>query len=167
MQPVSRQRLGKHTSARLQWRHRNSGWPSRDESSVGSNQHGNGLARYPSRDMCFLWTWYLSRSYLEDCRRYNAVDRIRLRVKVSHGKFVVEEELEVGLLRLNVLLEDFVCAVVQWYWECVIKWDFYCSCVKSADRKQIVKTLSRLSHCWDLLPSDDYCKQIWNILFVF
>jgi hypothetical protein len=26
----------------------------------------------------------------------------------SHGKFVVEEELEVGLWRLNVRLEDFI-----------------------------------------------------------
>jgi hypothetical protein len=33
----------------------------------------------------------------------------------SHGKFVVEEELEVGLWRLNVWFEDIMCAVVQWY----------------------------------------------------
>jgi hypothetical protein len=44
----------------------------------------------------------------------------------SHGKFVVEEELEVGLWRLNVFFEDFMCAVVQWYLEC----DSYSSCVK-------------------------------------
>jgi hypothetical protein len=41
------------------------------------------------------------------------------------------------------------------YWECVIKWDFYSSCVKSVDRKRIVKTLSRLSHSWYLLPNSD------------
>jgi hypothetical protein len=35
------------------------------------------------------------RSYLEDTWRYNAVERIR--AEVSHGKFVVEEELEVCL----------------------------------------------------------------------
>jgi hypothetical protein len=44
----------------------------------------------------------------------------------SQGKFVVEEELEVGLWRLNVLFEGFVCAVVQWYLEC----DSYSSSVK-------------------------------------
>jgi hypothetical protein len=37
----------------------------------------------------------------------------------SLGKFVVEE-LEVCLWGFNVWLEDFMCAVVQWYWECVI-----------------------------------------------
>jgi hypothetical protein len=30
----------------------------------------------------------------------------------SHGKFVVEEKLEVGLWRLNVRFECFICAVV-------------------------------------------------------
>jgi hypothetical protein len=44
----------------------------------------------------------------------------------SHGKFVVEEELEVGLRRLNVWIEDFMCAVVQWYLKC----DSYSFCVK-------------------------------------
>jgi hypothetical protein len=46
-----------------------------------------------------------------------------------------------------------VCAVVQWHWEC--DWDVYSSCVKSVDRKRIVKTLSRLTHSSDLLPSND------------
>jgi hypothetical protein len=29
----------------------------------------------------------------------------------NHRKFVVEEELEVGLWRLNVWLEDFMCNI--------------------------------------------------------
>jgi hypothetical protein len=65
------------------------------------------------------------------------------RVEVSHGKFVVEVELEVGLWRLNVWFENFVRAVTQWYWECVIYWDFYSSCVKicwqEADSEYAVK----------------------------
>jgi hypothetical protein len=44
----------------------------------------------------------------------------------SHGKFVVEEELEVSPWRLNVWFEDFMSAVVQLYLEC----DSYSSCVK-------------------------------------
>jgi hypothetical protein len=44
----------------------------------------------------------------------------------SHGKLVVVEELKVGLCRLNVWFEDFMCAVAQWYLEC----DSYNSCVK-------------------------------------
>jgi hypothetical protein len=36
----------------------------------------------------------------------------------TQGKFVVEEELEVGLWRLNVWFEGYMCAVVQWYLEC-------------------------------------------------
>jgi hypothetical protein len=43
----------------------------------------------------------------------------------SHGKFVVEEELEVGQWTLNVWFEDFVYAAVQWYLEC----NSYSSCV--------------------------------------
>jgi hypothetical protein len=43
-----------------------------------------------------------------------------------HGKFVVEEELDVGLWRFNVWFEGFTSAVVQWYLEC----DSYSSCVK-------------------------------------
>jgi hypothetical protein len=42
------------------------------------------------------------------------------RVEVSHGKFVVEDELEVGLWKLNVWFEGFMYDVEQWYWECVI-----------------------------------------------
>jgi hypothetical protein len=63
------------------------------------------------------------------------------RVEVSQGKFVVEEELKVWLWRLNVWFEDSMCAVVQWYWEFAIKWDFHSSSVKSVARKRIVKTL--------------------------
>jgi hypothetical protein len=44
----------------------------------------------------------------------------------SHEKFVVEEELEVGMWRLNMWIEGFICAVVQWYLEC----DSYSSCFK-------------------------------------
>jgi hypothetical protein len=51
--------------------------------------------------------------------------RIQLWVGGNHGMLVVEE-LEVGLWVFNVRLEDFVCAVVQWYLEC----DCNSSCVK-------------------------------------
>jgi hypothetical protein len=66
----------------------------------------------------------------------------------SHGKFVVEEELEVGLWRLNVWIENFMCAVVQWYLECaVVQWylecDNYSSCIKircqETDRENFAK----------------------------
>jgi hypothetical protein len=46
--------------------------------------------------------------------------------QVSVGKFLVEEELEVGLWRHNLWFEDFMCAVLQWYLECY----GYSSCVK-------------------------------------
>jgi hypothetical protein len=82
------------------------------------------------------------------------------RVEVNHGKFVVEEELEVGVRRRNGWFWNFVCAVVEWYWECVIKRDFQSSCVKSVDRKSIVKTLLSLSHSRDLLPNNDEFRQI-------
>jgi hypothetical protein len=59
----------------------------------------------------------MQRSYLEDNRRYESV---------AGRKFLVEEELEVGLWRLNVWFEDFMCTVVQWYLEC----DGYSSRVK-------------------------------------
>jgi hypothetical protein len=49
-----------------------------------------------------------------------------LSVEDSHEKFVVGEEFEVSLWRLNVWFEDFMCAVVQWY----LEWDSYSSCVK-------------------------------------
>jgi hypothetical protein len=39
-------------------------------------------------------------------------------VEDSHGMFVVEEELEVSLQRLNVWFEKFMCIVVQWYLGC-------------------------------------------------
>jgi hypothetical protein len=42
------------------------------------------------------------------------------------GKFIVEEESEVDLWRLNVWVEDFMCAVVHLYLEC----NNYSSCVK-------------------------------------
>jgi hypothetical protein len=48
------------------------------------------------------------------------------RAEVSHWKFVVEEELETGLWRLDVWFEDFMCVVVQWYLEC----DSYGSSIK-------------------------------------
>jgi uncharacterized membrane protein (DUF2068 family) len=44
----------------------------------------------------------------------------------SHGKFVVEEELEVGLWCLNVWYEVFMCAAVQLY----LKYASYNSSVK-------------------------------------
>jgi hypothetical protein len=68
---------------------------------------------------CFLWCVSVP-------RLYNKVPSITVRqstqlaVRDSHGKFVVEEELGVSLWRFNVWFEDFKCAVVQWYWECVI-----------------------------------------------
>jgi hypothetical protein len=43
------------------------------------------------------------------------------RVEVSHGKFRLEEELEVSLWTLSGGFEDFMCVVVQCYWEYVIK----------------------------------------------
>jgi hypothetical protein len=58
--------------------------------------------------------------------RYSALPVSEVSVGDSHGKFVVEEELEVDLLRFNLWIEDFMCAVVQWYLEC----DSYSSCVK-------------------------------------
>jgi hypothetical protein len=72
----------------------------------------------------------------------------QLPIEHSNGKFVVEEELEVGQWGLNVWLEDFLCAVVQWYMEC----DSYSSC----DKIRCQETeRHNLSHCLDLLPSND------------
>jgi hypothetical protein len=51
---------------------------------------------------------------------------VQFSVGHSHGNFVVEGELEFGLWGLNVWFEDFMCAVVQWYWEC----DSYSACIK-------------------------------------
>jgi hypothetical protein len=50
--------------------------------------------------------------------RQSALRVSQFSVGDSHGKFVVEEELEVSLWKLNVWFEDFMCAVVQWYLEC-------------------------------------------------
>jgi hypothetical protein len=44
--------------------------------------------------------------------RQSALRVSQLSVGDSHGKFVVEEELEVGLCRLNMWFEGFMCAVV-------------------------------------------------------
>jgi hypothetical protein len=40
--------------------------------------------------------------------------------------------IECSSVELKVCLwrEDFMCAVVLWYLECVIQWDFHSSCVK-------------------------------------
>jgi hypothetical protein len=38
--------------------------------------------------------------------------------------------------------------------------------LKSVARKQIRKTMQRISHCLDLLPCNDFCKQIYEILFM-
>jgi hypothetical protein len=59
-------------------------------------------------------------------RRQSALRVLQFSVGDNYGKFVVEEELEVGLWRLNVWFEDCMCAVVQWYLEC----ESYSSCVK-------------------------------------
>jgi hypothetical protein len=70
----------------------------------------------------------------------------------SHGKFIVEEELEVDLWWLNVWFEDFIYGVVQWYLEC----DSYSSSyVKIRCQKRIRKTLQRNCHCLDPLRSND------------
>jgi hypothetical protein len=65
--------------------------------------------------------------------------QVQFSVRYSHGKFVVEDELEVGLWRLNVWFEDFMCVVVQWYLEC----DSYSYCVKirwqETDREEFVE----------------------------
>jgi hypothetical protein len=39
----------------------------------------------------------------------NTSSSVQFSVGDSHGKFVVEEALEVDLWRLNVWIEDFVC----------------------------------------------------------
>jgi hypothetical protein len=46
--------------------------------------------------------------------------KFELSVEDSHGIFVLEEEFELGLWIINVWIENFMCAVVQWYWKCVI-----------------------------------------------
>jgi hypothetical protein len=48
---------------------------------------------------------------------------IKLAVRDSHRESVVEEELEVGLWRLDMWFEDFMCAIVQWYQEFVCSTD--------------------------------------------
>jgi hypothetical protein len=58
--------------------------------------------------------------------RQSALRVSQFSVGDSHGKFVVEEELEVGLWRLNVLFEEFMCAAVQWH----LEWDSHSACVK-------------------------------------
>jgi hypothetical protein len=84
--------------------------------------------------------WSVPRLYNEIIRITEAV-KSQFSVADSHGKFVVEEQLEVGLWWLNVWLEDlfFIYIVVQWYLEC----DSFTSCVKircqEADSKNIVK----------------------------
>jgi hypothetical protein len=65
----------------------------------------------------------MKRSYLEDNRRY---EFSHFSVGNSHGKFVVEEELEVNLWRLTVWFKYLIYAVMQWYLEC----DSYGSFVK-------------------------------------
>jgi hypothetical protein len=62
----------------------------------------------------------------ESSWRQSALPVSQFSVGDSHEKFVVEEELEVDLWRLNMWFEDFMCAVVQWYLEC----DSYSSHVK-------------------------------------
>jgi hypothetical protein len=72
-------------------------------------------------------------------------------VELSHGKFVVEEELEIGLQILNMWFEDLMCVVVQWYLEC----DSYNSCVKIRCQETDRETLQRNSHRLGLLSSND------------
>jgi hypothetical protein len=79
----------------------------------------------------------MQRSYLEVNRFSQSVSQFS--VGDSHEKFVVEEELEVGLWRLKVWFEDFMCAPVQCYLEC----DSDSSCVKircqEADRENFAE----------------------------
>jgi hypothetical protein len=90
------------------------------------------LTDWPSVAMWLgLWLWLT-----EGVER--AVES-KLPVVHSHGKFVVGEELEVGLWRLNVWFEAFMCTVVQLYLEC----DGYNSVLKSIARKRIGKTLQK------------------------
>jgi hypothetical protein len=49
--------------------------------------------------------------------RQSALRVSQFSVGDNHGKFIVEEKLKIGLWRFNVWIEDFVCAVVQWYLE--------------------------------------------------
>jgi hypothetical protein len=46
---------------------------------------------------CVFCAWSVARSYLQDIRSYNELTELDWRVEVSHGKFVVEEQSEVGL----------------------------------------------------------------------
>jgi hypothetical protein len=62
---------------------------------------------------CFLWCVSVPWLY----KKVPSIIVRQLAVRDSHGKFVVEEELEVALWWLNVWFEDFMCAVVQWYQE--------------------------------------------------
>jgi hypothetical protein len=98
----------------------------------------------------WLWLWL---KYLTELGW-----RVKSQLPVghSHEEFIVEEELDVSLWRLNEWFEDFMCAVVQWYLEC----EHYSSCIKICCWERIGKILSRLSFCWDLLPSNDKCKQM-------
>jgi hypothetical protein len=79
---------------------------------------------------CFLWCVSISwiykwqNSFMQ--LRVNNSSRSTWTSKQgdSYGKFVVEEELEVGLWRLNVWSEDFISVHCL---ECVIQWDCYSS----------------------------------------
>jgi hypothetical protein len=74
-------------------------------------RHQDLLTDWPSVTM-WLWLWLRVSQFS---------------VGDSHGKFVVEEELGVGLWGLNVWFEDVIFVVVQWY----LEYDSYSSCVKS------------------------------------
>jgi hypothetical protein len=76
---------------------------------------------------------------------------LRWRTESDHSK-----ELEVGLWGLNVWFEDFMCDVEQGYLEC----DSYSSCVKIRYRETDSETLQTNSHSLDILPSNDWLKQI-------
>jgi hypothetical protein len=58
-------------------------------------------------ELCFLF-WSVPRLYIEIPRKTEAVES-QLPVGHSHGKFIVEEELEVSLRKLSVLLYSYMC----------------------------------------------------------
>jgi hypothetical protein len=109
--PIARQGVGKHVPAEANARNNRTSIATQRSCKYASLTIEDGVFRGVCAEE-FSW----SQSELQ----------VQFSVGHGRGKFVVEEELEVGLWRLNVWFEDFVCAVVQWYPECYS----YSSCVK-------------------------------------
>jgi hypothetical protein len=67
-----------------------------------------------SRDICFLWCVSVPRLYEWQNSFGSATSRFSVGVRSWR------RVQEVSLWSFNVWFENFMCAVAQWYWECVI-----------------------------------------------